>query len=118
METLALLRRERAHLARDLHIGGGIPVTARIVVEVIPGLLVLAERPFLHERHARDHRLVDSRAVHGIHKGLDAIGVLEEIDEMQMRVAHVVAHRQGGGRGRWAGVRKRGGKQAGAEEAA
>jgi hypothetical protein len=97
---------KRLDLPGDEHIGGGVPIDARIVGQVILGLAVFGLSPDFDDGHAADDSVFDAAFVHGGHGGFDAVGVLEEVDQMQMAVGHAVPH---AGRQRLKRGRRRGG---------
>lgn len=92
VEVLAVGFGEGLDLARDEHVGGGVPVAAGVVLKVILGLLGLGFGPLLDQGHAADDGIGDAGFGHGTERGGGAVGALEEIDQVQVAVGHGVAH--------------------------
>ncbi len=90
MEPLALLLIQLFQRRSDQHVGSAIPIDRRIVTRVVTWALGLVLVPFLRDGDATDHHMIDTTSVHRIEQLLHAVGFLEKIHVMQMRIAIAV----------------------------
>ena len=85
------------HRRRHDHVGGAVPISSSIVASVVARPLRLVLVPFLGDRDAAEHHMVDPAFVHRLQQARHAFAFLEEIHVVHVSVAVAIIPGMGQG---------------------
>ena len=94
MQTGLLILRQIQHGPRHQEVGRAVPIGAGIVVQIVGGPPGVSLVPLLHDRHADHHGLRHPGIVHGFEELVHPGRLLDEVEEMQVAIDHLVLRRR------------------------